>query len=162
VARERARINLIVDRLIEKLEEIDGDETEWLTAPRTVRRFRGTDDLDVAMPAILIRLMPGTTGNVMGSSAGGEWRTEREIILCALTKDTDDPQAEVSDLGADVRKALRALGGTLLADDGTTQLAFGVKETANDMEIDPDLAGAGFAADIVTVSLTYQTTADNP
>jgi hypothetical protein len=158
-----ARIVRIVDRLIEVLGEIDGDETLWRTnlAGGRVDWFRGTDDLDKPMPRVLLKPEPSAPDSVVRQMGGanGTWRETREIAAIVLSNHSSDPWREVGNVSGDVRKRIRQLNGTLLDSDGEL-LAMLVKDGGSDLAVDADLAGAGFGQDFVTISVTSDVGAD--
>ena len=154
-----ARINRVIDRLIDLLKEIGGDDTAWRVAFKDVTRFRSGNDFKLPMPRVLLLPQPAGPESVV-RQMGGTWRESRDITAIVLSTHPTEPQREVADASADVRKRIRQLNGTLYDTDGTTLLAFMVGDTGSDLSVDPDLAAAGYGQDLVTISVTYDVGAD--
>lgn len=160
MARKAARINRVVNRLLDILREIDGDGTEWLTHPKTVRRARSVEkDMKATMPAIFIHVEPSSIS--LGS--GPTWIEAVPLVIETLSKHVTTPEDEAADVSADVRKALRAVRGTLTdpnADDET--IAYLSNEQGWEAEVDPDVAAAGLAGTTLRLTVTFHTDETNP
>ena len=151
---EPAAILGIVDRIIELVQTIDGDETEWRSGVRYAGRFIGAADLDRPRPAVMVEASVDE-GELIAQSSGYYEAVPLDIV--GLVKHPTDPQGAAHDLARDLKKLVRA-NPTIIARDGT-RLATDWRERGTAVVVvDPDLSGSGGAQVTIPTRLLYVTT----
>jgi hypothetical protein len=152
-----ARMNLVMDRLIELFLAIDGDASKYKTAFQTVEEFLGAADLDKPLPGLFIEI--GESGEDQVSGPAYEETVPLRFVLA--TEDVAAPGRALRNAVADFKRVVRAQGGNLTDRDGTLLgqqfWALGYLPV-----LDPNAAGAGKAAAVVPGSIRIRTDALNP
>lgn len=150
---EQSALMTIVDRIIELVRTINGDESEWRTNVKSPGRFRGAADLDLPRPAVLVEAAVDE-GEMTAMSAG--YYEAVPVDLVGLVRHPTDPQGAANDLARDLKKLVRA-NPTIQAIDGT-RLATDWRERGTAVVVvDPDLSGSGGAQVTIPTRLLYVT-----
>lgn len=144
----------IVDRIIELVKTIDGDETEWRTSVRTASRFRGASDLDLPRPAVMVEAAVDE-GELVAQSAG--YYEAIPVDIVGLVRNPTDPQGAANDLARDLKKLVRA-NPTIQAIDGTRLATDWRERSTAVVVVDPNLGGDGGAQVTVPTRLLFVTT----
>lgn len=119
MSRTDAKINLILDALVDALKGIDGDPASYLTRPKTVKRW-SPNPLAEPMPLLLVRCARwGPNEPQTGLQHDAQATIEVEIIT-KFGDRVDDPDRELHRVASDVLYAVE--NDWQLADSGVASL----------------------------------------
>lgn len=123
MSRADARINVILDAMVDTLRAIDGDPASWLTHPKKVLRW-SPNPLEEPRPCLIVRCVRwGPNEPQTGLQHDAEATIEVEVFTEFGAK-TDDPDRELHRVCSDVIGAVAA--DWQLRDSGVTNLRVAV------------------------------------